>query len=250
MGTIFEPVNQPRFHRDFDNDLPKKTGNNESLVTRAVSAALPVLSLYRPFGRVLSVGANTSRLFCAGKELDVSLEKVGNLALSVAAVAGSVFYSHVGMMITTSHDILLGIKGVATSNQKLLEGVKLLNNVAYMTLMCCGSLELQIVSLATQILLNVASSANEYSKGRSFEAGMNLLMTGVRVKQMNGYVGLLKNRWKMEEAIRNNAAAVLKMGATMRNDAIAGFYKVTGWVAQWDPYEGGPSGVYQIPFRE
>ncbi len=222
MSNIFKPVDQPHFHRDFANDLPKQVGPDESLATRVVSAALPVLSLYRPFGRALSMGSSASRLFFAGQELDQSFAKAGNLALSVAAVAGTVFYSSVGTMITTSHDILLNLHGLATSDQKLLEGVKLLNNVVYMSLLCCGGLEVQIASLATQAFLNMASSANEYSKGRYFEAGTNLLLTGVRAKQMQGCVDLLRNNWKIEAMVRN----------------IIGNHKVTGTHCSWDPYTG------------
>lgn len=202
---VFDPVKTPRFHRDFANDFPKGKGKSESesLAQRVLLASLPILSLYRPFGRALSIGANSSRLFFAGKELELSLEKMGNLALSVAAVAGGIFYSSAGMMITTSHDILLNLQGIANSDQKLLEGVKFLNNVAYISLLFYGSLELQIISLATQILLNFGSSVIEYKKGRYIEMGTNLFMTGIRLKQMQNYVELWNRKRKIEEAIRN-----------------------------------------------
>lgn len=205
MAIIFDPVKEPRFHRDFENDVSKEKGNSESesLAQRVLLASLPIFSLYRPFGRALSIWANSSRLFFAGKELDLSLEKTGNLALSVAAVAGGIFYKSVGMMITTSHDILLNLHGIANSDHKLLEGFKILNNVAYITLLFYGSLELQIISIATQTLLNFGSSIIEYRNGRYIEAGTNLFMTGVRLKQMEGYVELWNRRRKIKEAIRN-----------------------------------------------
>jgi len=204
MNTIFDPIKEPRFHRDFENDIPvEKNPESESLAQRVLLASLPILSLYQPFGRTLAIGANSSRLFFAGQELDLSLEKTGNLALSAAAVAGGIFYSQVGMMITTSHDILLNLKEIASSDQKIFNGFKLLNNAAYITLLFYGSLELQIISLATQILLSGTTSLIEYSRGRYIEAGTNLFMTGIRAKQMQGYVELWNRKQKIEEAIRN-----------------------------------------------
>ena len=124
MTIIFDPVKEPRFQRDFENDIPKRQENSESerLAQRVLVASLPIFTLYRPFGRALSIGANSSRLFFAGKELDLSPEKIGNLALSVAAVAGGIFYRRSGMMITTSQEILLNHHEIEKSDQKIQEG--------------------------------------------------------------------------------------------------------------------------------
>ncbi len=199
IDAFFDPIRKPHFHRDFENDVPQKEG----LLNEALSASLPIFSLYRPFGRALSIGANASRLFFTAKEWDRSVEKMGNLALSIAALAGGIFHNNTAMMITTSHDILLNLKALKNSEDKLLEGTKLLNNIAYITLIFYGSLELQILSLATQILTNLASSCTNYKKGRYLESGSELFMAAIRTKQMHGYLELLNRRRKIEEAIRN-----------------------------------------------
>lgn len=237
MNSVFDPVRQPRLHRDFENDGPKSS----DLATRVFLASLSVGSLYRPFGRALSIGTNFSRVFFAGKDFDLSFEKTGNLALSVAAVAGGVFYSQIGMMITTSHDILINLREIfnedpsKTFGHKALDGVKLLNNVAYITLLVLGSLEMQILSLAAQILLNLGTSIVEYGNDRYLEASVNLLLGGVRIGQIQGYVELWNRRRKIEEAIRNVFVGIMKEKWMFPSDhlpvgvEVDGEFKVISW---------------------
>lgn len=199
MDLVSGPIRQPRIHHDFDHDIPPP----ESLSQRVFLAILPIISLIRPIGRALTIGTSSLRLFFAGKEIDASLKKIANLALAVAAVAGLIFYNWAGMFIITTHDIILNVQHIFSSNEQVLESCKLINNIAYLTLLTFGSLELQIISLATQILFNLGSAYIEYKKGRYLEAGTNLFMSGIRFAQFNNYLELLNRRKKVQEAIRN-----------------------------------------------
>ncbi len=203
VNTIFDPVKSPRIQREFDNDLP----NSQDPKIKVLKAALPFISLHRPLGRATAAISSCSRLFFAFKEVELSYDKAGNLILSVAAVAGIVFQNKIGMAITTAHDIILNLKVIIGSDKeredKLLEGLKLLNNAVYLTLLAYGSLELQIASLTTQTLLNSSTALADYREGRHFEAGASFLMAIIRLKQLGGYVELLKRKWKIEEAVRN-----------------------------------------------
>ncbi|MDN3505413.1 MAG: hypothetical protein P0S95_07550 [Rhabdochlamydiaceae bacterium] len=138
-------------------------------------------------------------------------------------------------VLTTSHDIFLNVKALVSSNQKLLVGAQLLNNVAYLSLLMCGSFQLQIVSLSTQIIFNLATSYFNFSKGNYIETALTLLMSAIRSKQVYGYCELWNRRQKIEQAIKN--VFVGKMGKNWQFPSdhlpigvdIDGEFKVISW---------------------
>ncbi len=186
-------------HREFDNDFPIK----QNLALRVVKAALPLISLYQPVGRIIAVGAGISRsitLFSGGQILE--------LALSVSAVAMTILMRPVGMAITTCHDIAKGAEHLyqAAKGRDMAEVAKeltrLASNVIYLAALASHSLEIEIASLALLALSQAASSVHNFSKGRWIEGTSDALMAAVRIKQLIPKVEMLKLKREIEAAIQ------------------------------------------------
>ncbi|MDN3505414.1 MAG: hypothetical protein P0S95_07555 [Rhabdochlamydiaceae bacterium] len=67
--------------REFIAIINNDLSHGESLTKRVAVAALPILSLYRPVGNMLSLATNGTRVFFSAWKMDPSYENLFNLSL-------------------------------------------------------------------------------------------------------------------------------------------------------------------------
>lgn len=234
--------NPSYYYREFKNDLlPLKEGAEHSKNTliqqcsRVVIVALPYVSLCRPIGAPLSFVLGTFRACTSIAQAINSLGKgdIKNASygllrttISAAAVAGTIFAHPVGMLLSTTNDLLIEtcqlIHHLQNKNQKeaLNSCLNLFNNALYLSLFMYGGLELSILSLAGQILLGLYHARNEYLSGHWLEAAGHIGMALVRSNQLLSQVHALRISLAIKEPKnqdRRNSTHLRKETTEARN---------------------------------
>ncbi len=119
------------------------------------------------------------------------------------------------MLVTTAQDLGIDLLSLARELHRgeweaaLETSLKTVNNALYLSLFVVGGLEIAIASLSVQILLGLQQAKKEYDRGNYIEATGQLLMVGVRGKQLHGQVEALRYKYKLQElveALKNVAA--------------------------------------------
>ncbi len=204
--NIKEPL---YFHRDYENYFPKQEvkGDFSSQAIRVAKVALPFLALYQPFGKVLAGGLGITRTVsgigeCLSSQDYAQLSwAIFNTCLAVVSVAGTIFLHPIGMVISTLNDIgvnLYQVYGAASRGEMNEVGKQVLriaNNSFYLTMIVFGSVELQLASLALQVLVEGSASYEEFNKGNILEMVGHLGMCMVRANQSYGQLAACKRKW-------------------------------------------------------
>ncbi len=185
------------FNRDYAHDFPEVESGWAIQAKRVALVALPLISLYQPLGFSLALGLGGLRTIASLAQL-VESDPMGmgydlfQTAVSVAALAGTVFAHPLGMMITTVHDLGIELKALVESQEDNEQVVKNLitscNHALYLTLLVFGGVELTALFLAGQVCIAVYSSCREMQKDHYLEAGGHLLMAVVRGMQFNAQI--------------------------------------------------------------
>ncbi len=200
------------FHREYENDLPKQETKTEesSQALRVAKVALPFVALYRPFGRTLACGLSAARTVTTLSECFAAedYQKLSwalfNTCLAVGSVAGTIFLHPLGMLITTLSDIGMNVHHVygAISRGEMYEAGKqsmhVANNTFYLAMLMTGSIELQLASLALQVLVEGGASYEEFNKDNILESIGHVGMCMVRMNQSHAQLGMLQQKWKAE----------------------------------------------------
>ena len=147
------------YHREYGNDVAKPAAGETC--KRVAFAALPFLSLYKPFSFPLSLALGGLRTVTSAMQLyeQPSAQHAVKTALSAAAVAGTIFAHPMGMVITTGHDLVIETGHLIEALQqgdpkKAMESCMIIvNNALYLALLTQGGIELAIASFAVQILI-------------------------------------------------------------------------------------------------
>jgi hypothetical protein len=220
MTAVVNPVrpfNPPYYHREYSNDLDRSYKEPLNIYKRVTLVALPFLSLYKPLSLPISLGMGVSRIYTSANQLISDIQSgdgkrisfdVLQTTISVVALASTIFSHPIGMIATTSQDIIFELRSLVQSLQKgaletsLVSLTKIINNVLYLALICRGGLELSIASFAMQAIILVISSRDEFKKGHILEGCGNLLMAAVRVNQSYSQFKLLQRQWEIDEAIQ------------------------------------------------
>jgi len=220
------PLNPPYYHREYSNDIdrPHEEPSNiyphkepSNIYKRVTLVALPFLSLYKPLSLPISLGMGATRVYTSANQLISDIQSgdckrisfdVLQTTIAVVALASTIFAHPIGMIVTTSQDIIFELSDLVQSLQRgdleasLISLTKIINNAFYLALICRGGLELSIVSFAMQAITLVISSRDEFKKGHILEGCGNLLMAAVRVNQGYSQFKLLQRQWEIEEAIK------------------------------------------------
>lgn len=215
------PRDIPYFHRDYANDVnpPKFETDNQSWVSlaqRTAFASLPFFSLYKPFSFPLALGMGAIRVFTSALELRELIQKgntqeisvgVLNTTIAVASLVSTTFFHPIGMVITTTQDIVIDcghlVHALRVQNYKaaLERTASIVNNSLYLSLFIAGSLELTIASFAFQAALGLYCSLDDFNNDRWIEGSARLLMSVVRVKQAVGQFELIQVRNECTQTI-------------------------------------------------
>lgn len=211
------PLNPSYYHREYSNDVDSSHQGSLSLCKRVTLAALPFLSLYKPLNLPISLAMGATRVVTSvhqlmgaiqsgdGKNISFDLLQT---TIAVIALTSTIFAHPVGMIVTTSQDIIFELNDLlhALQNGDLEASItsltKIINNALYLALICHGGLELSIVSLAMQSITLVVSARSEFKKGNLLEAFGNLLMAAVRINQGYSQFNLLQRQWEIDEAVK------------------------------------------------
>ncbi|MBX9743666.1 MAG: hypothetical protein K2X08_00460 [Chlamydiales bacterium] len=211
------PLNPPYYHREYSNDIDRPHEESSNIYKRATLVALPFLSLYKPLSLPISLGMGATRVYTSANQLISDIQSgdcnkisfdVLQTTIAVIALASTIFAHPIGMIVTTSQDIIFELSDLLQSLQKgdreasLMSLTKIINNTFYLALICRGGLELSIVSFAMQAITLVISSRDEFKKDRILEGCGNLLMAAVRVNQGYSQFKLLQRQWEIDEAIK------------------------------------------------
>lgn len=220
MTAIVKPVrslNPPYYHHEYSNDIDRPHQEPSNIYKRATLVSLPFLSLYKPLSLPISLGMGATRVYTSANQLISDIQSgdckrisfdVLQTTIAVAALASTIFAHPIGMILTTSQDIIFELSELLQSLQKgdmegsLISLTKIINNAFYLALICRGGLEFSIVSLAMQAITLVISSRDEFKKGHVLEGCGNLLMAAVRVNQGYSQLKLLQRQWEIDEAIK------------------------------------------------
>ena len=189
------PTGVPFLHREYQNDLI--TNADKSLAARISLVTLPFIGLYAPLTVAVSMGA--FRVFSNLSELCTSKDpKPLHTACSIVALTATIFTPVLGFALTTSHDLLIELQAITKHLQngdleKVFEScVVILSNSTYLALLATGSVELAILSLATQCLAESFYGIKELNEGNYLEATGHLLMKAVRCQQLISQIKQLK----------------------------------------------------------
>lgn len=193
-------INQPYYHRQYEHDIIKTESSFFQQIQKDVLIALPFFSLYKPFGSIISISLNSSRSFSclsqvkeAFNQKDIKAISIGLLksTFAVSALAASIFASIYGMLITSSHDVLLNVYEIFQHSYKLefdkviSSGLELANNALYVTMLLNGTSA--FVSLGIQVMLEVykcGQCGQTASSKNPFELMAHIFMASIRAQQM------------------------------------------------------------------
>lgn len=205
--ALIEP---PHYQRRFEQDL-SSTASTEwvQIAKRAALCALPLFSLYKPCGQILSVGMGGVRVITQlyeavrtgynGQLLSCALQ-MGRMVVSTAALAGTVLNFQVGqliaMLIEITQGIICGVQHAWDGRyaQAFEELVQILSSALYLSIMMTGSLEAILLSMLVQGVINFYQTYGEWRQGRWPEVISKFVMGSVRMYQAYGYVDVIHRR--------------------------------------------------------
>lgn len=234
MYTNNSPLNIPSyFYREYSHDFPEQENGSDysSQALRIFQTALPFITLYQPIGRMLALGLGITRTITTFNQSLAAQDSKGisqslfHTSLALGSVAGTIFLHPLGMFIATTQDLGLNCTQIYESLCKgeMLETSKqmmhITNNSFYLMMILHGSVELQLASLAIQVLVEGSSSLEEFSKGNTLEALGHLGMCTIR----------------MNQSIREfHALNTVKAMPIPKNEK----HVIKGKNFEWDPHEG------------
>lgn len=197
---------------------------------RVAVTSLPFFSLYKPFSMPIALASGGLRASSCATKLVVDMSQhnskelpqdVLQTTIAVLSLAGTVFAHPIGMLVSTSYDLL---EEVQRLTQHLQQGhyqqamescANIVNNSLYLALFLHGGLEISIASLALQISLGLYHSQSEFKKGNFIEAGGHLLMAMIRGSQLADQVQSLQFKRQMEALIQKMKEVESKKSLTV-----------------------------------
>ncbi|HSX03337.1 MAG TPA: hypothetical protein VLG76_01265 [Rhabdochlamydiaceae bacterium] len=209
LHTTFEP---PYYQRQFENDLPKESATWGATANRALLLVIPYLSLDKRAGFAISTVMGGFRCFTSLTEAAEAFShpekglfyfcgKIGQTALAVVALSTTLFNFQIGLIVTTSADLLIATVHLAerlADHQWKLSAEELahiLSYLLYLSIIMNGAIELIIASLVLQAIINLYQSWSEYQKdGRWPEAIAKFAMGWIRIYQASGQLEQMRRR--------------------------------------------------------
>lgn len=191
------------YHRRFDFDLDPL----QEEIKQVALMALPLISLYRPAGFVLSLSMNGMRLFShlkngieAGDQRDwiKSAVEAGKVVLTLLSLALLFTSFTPALFMTTGFDLFQSmasfygkVTGPGQLAESIDEGLQMATSAIYLGFMATGMLELMVIF---SLLQAITCFYQGYQKQNWFEVGVKLVLGSIRLHQAYGYVGLIQKR--------------------------------------------------------
>ncbi|MBS0628925.1 MAG: hypothetical protein JSS30_01725 [Verrucomicrobia bacterium] len=206
------------YHRQYENDLPpnEETASYTETAKRATHIALPFLSLYQPFGLVISLTMGSVRVVSTTSEvISGDLLKIAQVALAMIALAGTLYHFTLGLYITTGADIITNLMQIVEAlsqgeHQRAAEELmQVVSSLLYLAIMMTGSMEVVAVSLLVQAIVTFYQARQEIAKGRLPEAIAKTILGMVRLIQMGQQIQLIQRRNALIKRYDQVAKAIL-----------------------------------------
>ena len=233
-STISDPF---YYHREYSHDIPEPKKDSEPKtvlhdIQRVGMVALPFISLYKPLSFPLSLAMGGLRVITCLSQLLATMQhgeargiayQALQTAIAVIALTGTIFAHPLGMLITTTHDMLIELYHLLNNlregkyEQAVLNCANIMNNSLYLGLFLHGGLELGIASLTVQMLIGFYHSYDECKKGKSLEGVGHLLMGLIRSSQLSAQLEALQ--WKDKiKAVTDNVKNSTPLASTRQID--------------------------------
>ncbi len=219
IKQAFEPYYLPcHLHRQIENDLPAK---KDSFVQRTCKVAIPLLMLYKPFSKPISLGmggfrAATHLLNCHQAKQDGKgwqfVTESTQFGLAAVSLAASWNYLPLGVFFTTGADIVTNLGKIIyfyrQQNYNLIteELVQLTGSSFYMACLLSSSYYVLFASIVVQGLINLYHARKEWNEGKKPEAFTQLIVAGFRCHEA-------KQKW---DVIQQQKAFKAQQEATLR----------------------------------
>lgn len=179
ITTIEHP---PYVYREVENDLPP----SKNLAVRVANAALPFLSLYKPWSYPFSLAMGGARLATTCKKVwegalnNQMAYNFFHAAVAATSLAGTYFRHPLGMLIGSLHDLI-----THSSTMKGTEGVlQALNTTLYIALFFHGGAGLTAASFSLQFASEIFRAQAHFEEDEeTLEAFSHLMMAFVRGHQ-------------------------------------------------------------------
>lgn len=245
------------FHRDYENDLPKPehlqthlifSNFNYEKVCSIYSAALPLLCFWKPVNHLLTVTSNGLRgLSCSaaliqsiqkGDKAEISLS-LFNLAMSISAIAGMVFFNPLGMVITTCHDISLNSYHIyrafdeKDSKKFDKQATQLANNCLQLLTIVYGGITLQIGSRVMRIVLTGYLATEDYKEGNHIEFGLRAATVAINIHQLQPELALFQKKYKLQ-SFRQELSKLFLKTASYLTEPLCYIHKIGNLI---DPHK-------------
>lgn len=178
-----------------------------SISKKVALAALPFLSLYKPFSFGMTLGSETLKSAASiasfysviqGGNGDEMLKGFVKTALQVSSCVLTLLAHPIGVFISAGQEIVkesvacVGYLKERKYAKASESGALILNSALYISVFVIGGLEISIASTGMQILLGAYQSQKEYREGRWLEGTSHLIMSGYRMKGVFDQFQLLR----------------------------------------------------------
>lgn len=174
--------------------------NPNDIKRRAMLLAIPLLRLYHPFRRPISLSMGVLRAWRFSSQFYHGEKKPKEIAhnfvhttLAVTALVGKVCNTYWSAPLAGMQNLLLATQHLMQREVTLKSGAKVANQVLYLALLLRGGLTLSISVLTSQLLVHLNSSGEEFKKGRALEGCSHLLTGTMRAQQLYTQGAQLKN---------------------------------------------------------
>lgn len=195
MVTKIESQDLLYCERNQDNDLSlgqiKGKPSWMNYAERSAYAFIPVFKLYKPLQLPLNVAQDSLRVWSTSTKFSQNKTTYNALqvAISITALASTVFSHPAGTVITSMQDTLFELKYLIDNIQKgnnqeaLKNAIKIMNSALYLTFLCKGGLELSIACLTLKAITLVISFLEKFDKKEDIEGCAHLVMACVRLQE-------------------------------------------------------------------
>ncbi|MBS0621566.1 MAG: hypothetical protein JSR80_01220 [Verrucomicrobia bacterium] len=172
--------------------------------------AAPLLSFYRPLYRPIFLGMGglrawqlSSQLYNCEKQPGLVAHYLFHTALAVASLVGTIYRPSLGMILTTSQDLIFEVQHFS-AQKGTKSATTIASHALYLALLARGGLKLSICFLTFQAAVLLMNAKEKFQEGQYLEGCGSLLMAALRVQQTYTQSAQLKRNWEIDALIKKH----------------------------------------------
>jgi hypothetical protein len=211
-------IRMPSFYYDgaIEDYIEKFKDIKDADITKRIKkAVIPVLTLYKPFGRVHSIirsvssikdnlsdsytilaikGIKNNKFALLKDSYNISMSML-SLTMIVFANTYFVFISNLNKVGKSFYKLVFVHKKDETYLDFIKKTLSMICSLLYLVAMVYGCLEIQVAALGLIVLNEMLSCLKEYKKGDYLQLSSNLIVTIFRTYQFIPKAETLKNKY-------------------------------------------------------